>query len=396
MDSEKNRNTELAALSLIDKVLPAMEEKKYAICIFLDYRACFDTISRDILYEKLERYGIRGLALKFIKSYFCNRKQYVLFNSCKSDVMVQNLGVVQGSKCGPLFFDIYSNEFSTLCSDDSHVLYADDTSLIYVSDDLTSLTHHVNDRLAEIVKWCNFNKISLNPVKSEYMIISNKIDLSHQSIRLQGADLTQASTFKYLGLHLDSNLKFNSQIAHVNCKLSSLAGITHRLGGRLSFDSAKNLYYSCVFSTVNYCLAVWGGAILCTHQCDRTFKIHKRIVRNLFFKHFKTSSCLFRSVRLLKLDDIYKFSVSVYMFKMLKLSMYPSLKNSLNLTEPEHLYPTRNRLNYNLPFPRVDSIRINYKFQFTNVWNELPVHIKDQSTLGSFKRSLKEYLLEGY
>ena len=157
---------------LLIKFYQQWRRKKYAICIFLDYRACFDTISRDILYEKLERYGIRGLALKFIKNYFYNRKQYVLFNSCKSDVMVQDLGAVQGSKCGPLFFDIYSNEFSTLCSDDSHVLYADDTSLIYVSDDLTSLTHHVNDRLSEIVRWCNFNKISLNPVQSEYMIFS--------------------------------------------------------------------------------------------------------------------------------------------------------------------------------------------------------------------------------
>ena len=132
---------------MLDKVLPAIEKKSYAICVFLDYKACFDTISRQILFRKLERYGVRGISLDLVKSYYCNRKQYVQYNSCNSDVMLQELGVVQGSKCGPLFFDIYSNEFSILCGNDEHVLYADDTCLIYVSDDLNALTQHVNRRL---------------------------------------------------------------------------------------------------------------------------------------------------------------------------------------------------------------------------------------------------------
>ena len=37
--------TDLAALSLLDKVLPALEEKIYAICVFLEYPAYFDTLS---------------------------------------------------------------------------------------------------------------------------------------------------------------------------------------------------------------------------------------------------------------------------------------------------------------------------------------------------------------
>ena len=41
----KNRKTELAALSLMDKLLPAFGEKNYVICVILDYSACFDTLS---------------------------------------------------------------------------------------------------------------------------------------------------------------------------------------------------------------------------------------------------------------------------------------------------------------------------------------------------------------
>ena len=57
----KNRKTELAALSLLDILIPVLECEKYATCVFLDYSACFDTLSRSVLFDKLERYGIRGV-----------------------------------------------------------------------------------------------------------------------------------------------------------------------------------------------------------------------------------------------------------------------------------------------------------------------------------------------
>ena len=64
----KHRNTFLVALSLIDKVLPAFEDKKYERYVFLDYSANFDTLSRLILCDQLERFGILGVNYDFIMS----------------------------------------------------------------------------------------------------------------------------------------------------------------------------------------------------------------------------------------------------------------------------------------------------------------------------------------
>ena len=83
----KNRSTELAIFSLIDRILPAIENKIYAVCVFLDYSTCFDTLSRDILISKLYRYGVRGLPLDLIKSYFADRKQYVNYKDAKSSMV---------------------------------------------------------------------------------------------------------------------------------------------------------------------------------------------------------------------------------------------------------------------------------------------------------------------
>ena len=90
----------------MDTLPPALEEKKYAICIYLDCSACFITLSRSIIYDKLDRYGIRGVNLDFIKVYFASRSQYECYDAVKSPISCQKLGVIQGSITDPLFFHI--------------------------------------------------------------------------------------------------------------------------------------------------------------------------------------------------------------------------------------------------------------------------------------------------
>ena len=92
---------------MIDKIVSAFERKSFGICVFLDYSKCFDTLFRNILLSKFERYGVRGIALDLLKSYFQNRNQVVEYHDAKSGVLAQNIGVIQGSKCGPLFMIDY-------------------------------------------------------------------------------------------------------------------------------------------------------------------------------------------------------------------------------------------------------------------------------------------------
>ena len=57
-----------------------------------------------MLLNKLYRYGVRGVGLEFVSSYFSERSQYVKHGVAESRVQIQNFGLIQGSKGGPLFF----------------------------------------------------------------------------------------------------------------------------------------------------------------------------------------------------------------------------------------------------------------------------------------------------
>ena len=118
---------------MYNKISQSIDEREYSIGIFIDLSKAFDTINHDILFQKLEYYGIRGVALNWFKDYLTNRKQYVSYNNACSSLMDITCGVPQGSILGPLLFIIYVNDIVHCSSILYFILFADDspTNIFY-------------------------------------------------------------------------------------------------------------------------------------------------------------------------------------------------------------------------------------------------------------------------
>lgn len=78
--------------------------------VFIDLKKAFDTINHDILIQKLERHGIRGVGLNWLKSYTENRKQFVQVGVTKSSLLDITCGAPQESILGPKLFILYIND----------------------------------------------------------------------------------------------------------------------------------------------------------------------------------------------------------------------------------------------------------------------------------------------
>ena len=102
MDSGKKHSTEQALIKLVDQIRLNTGKNQMTSGIFIDLSKAFDTVNHQILIDKLEHYGIRGIALEVFKSYLRNRKQYVNIDNCKSKTLQMSYGVPKGSVLGPL------------------------------------------------------------------------------------------------------------------------------------------------------------------------------------------------------------------------------------------------------------------------------------------------------
>ena len=73
----KNYSTSHALIHLINKISTAIDQREITVGVFLDLSKAFDTLDHEILFAKLEHYGIRDVALQWIKSYFSYPRQFV-------------------------------------------------------------------------------------------------------------------------------------------------------------------------------------------------------------------------------------------------------------------------------------------------------------------------------
>ena len=322
---------------------------------------------------------------------------YIRYNGTNSTVRGPNLGTIQGSKCGPLFYDIYSNDLHFLCSSDENILFADDTCLVYAGESLELLVNHVNKRLSLIYDWCCFNKLSINPSKSEYILLTNKhVSISPQ-LNIGGNNIRKVECAKYLGVYIDHSLKYHNHISSVKTKLSRFVGISYRLTSLFNYSTAKKFYYGCVYPAFNYCIGVWGGVLMCTERANDLLSLQRRIVKNLFTKFYQhDNGWIFASARIMKFNDVYRMCILKYMHKIIELRQCPALRDNVIFRFPDHSYNTRNRGDILPPFPRVQVIKMNFEYQFITLWNNVPAYISNSSTIGIFKKRLIEYFLSSY
>ena len=69
----KSYSTYMVRLTLIDKVSEALEKEKNVIGIFLDFSKAFETIDHNGVLNKMQYYGVPGIAIFWFQSYWSNR-----------------------------------------------------------------------------------------------------------------------------------------------------------------------------------------------------------------------------------------------------------------------------------------------------------------------------------
>ena len=115
-----NKSTETACHTFTENIQKALGNNLHVVGIFLDLTKAYDVINHDILFYKLESYGVRGTLNLCFKPYLSQHIQYVALthtnetnaklNKYTSSSTVNLHGVPQGSVLRLLLFLLYIND----------------------------------------------------------------------------------------------------------------------------------------------------------------------------------------------------------------------------------------------------------------------------------------------
>ena len=168
-------------------------------------------MDHEILLNKLNYYGVKGKELSWFRSYLFNRKQFFRVNGHSSVTEGVDCGVPQGSCLGPLLFLVYVNDLPYFLKTADVAMYADDTTIYYSSPSMNDFNTATNADLEALRGWLEGNKLSLNVVKTQGMVIGSRcklhsIDLPSSStpdFNIGNEEITMVNNTKYLGLQVD-------------------------------------------------------------------------------------------------------------------------------------------------------------------------------------------------
>ena len=376
-----------------------MENKRVSALILLDLSAAFDTVDHNILLSRLSlNFGITSSALSLLTSYLSDRTQSVHIGSNSSPSSLLRTGVPQGSVLGPLLFTLYTTPLSYLLhkTNVSYHMYADDTQLCYSfsASDSASTLAFLSTILDSVHNWLSSNYLTLNPSKTEFLLIGTaqqRSKITSDLLSFSGSVLSPTDSACNLGVIFDSEPSLSKQISSVCRRSYHSIRLLRQIRSSLDLNSAILLANSLTSSNLDYCNSLYYS--LPHSSLHRLQLIQNSLARAVL--HLKSRDHISPALRTLHWLPVHKriqFKICLLTYKTLLNSAPAYLSHLIKPYNPSRILRSSNASLLAVPSLTTCSGRRSFSFSAPTLWNSLPLHIRLSSTLQSFRAALKTFL----
>ena len=365
--------------SVLDWTL-AIRHKNSVDVIFLDFKKAFDSVGHAKLLFKMERYGLGGKLLEWVRAFLTERRHMVSLEGVVSNEARVGSGVPQGSVLGPILFVLFVNDIPDVVENTNVKLklYADDVKL-YAEIENSDGHIEIQEALRRISEWAAEWQLSLAIPKCKALTISHNRFPPIYPYSLFESELDRVEQFRDLGVIVNSRLNFSQHCLEISRKAFIRVNLLFRIIKHLDFHYYITAYKTYVRPIVETCSVVWAP------WTERDVSVLEAVQRSFSFRLFRKFNCpysgyLYRC-RICGLE-----SLKTRRLKLDLLFLFKLLHGYVRSGVTQFLRFDRSGLGL-VPYYGTDRTAHVFPDRIVKCYNAIPEHIR-QSTLVVFSEYL--------
>ena len=208
--------------------------------------------------------------------------------------------------------------------------------------------------------------------------------------------LMERNNDKYLGLFIDDNPKWTLQINYLSMQVARCTGLFYRLRNFVSRETLCMLYYSLVYSSIQFGITAWVTANKTSQEIIRVR--FNKILRIILFRNlYMPIPQLYKKLQVLKVEDIYQLELAKFMCRLHHNQLPKNCYHFFHKINTVHQHEARliNSTAYYRPRINILFCQKLFSHRGSKLWGDLDLELKSMQWV-SFKKAYKVKLSKEY
>ena len=270
------------------------------------------------------------------------------------------------------------------------------TGMVNSQKNVNYLEYMMFHDLTILLDWFKANQLSLNLNETILMHFwpgKRKIIISIDDIVIP-----QVSSCKFLGVYIDQNMSWNTQVEHLHNRITTNLHLLRTSKNVLNVDYLRKVYFAHIHSHLVYGLKVWGS-MLSAAQTENLFKQQKQCMRILGNRKLRENvESVFKELNVLKFPDMVQLEMCKLGYQLKSKELPIPLIDDFNTCGgcKTHRYPTRHKDLPNIQIHHGTLINRSFICKGVSTFSKLSLEIQRKKTKSLFTQYVSSHIIKQY